>query len=413
MGCGLCSSVLGQDKCQMRLAGNGFYYPLYKGARQGDAIIKSICPGIHVEDNKKHDVWGHVVDVAEAWSTDNDLRHKAASGGVSSALALYLLESKKVDGVLQVGLKDGSFLYNELKISRSRADIIKNAQSRYAPALTLSSLKQVLDLNSDAYAFVGKPCDIAGINNFIGCFPQYKKRIKYTISIFCAGMPSYNASRKTWEQSGRKDDPISLKYRGEGWPGNFKAVWADGQSYEISYNDSWGKILGRDLGFRCKICPDGIGMLADISVGDSWNSKNGYPDFTEADGRNFCFIRSEQGKQLFDEAADKKYIAKNSLEVHKVKDMQAYQYSRRHLVGWRIMAAQLTSAGLLNFKGLGLIKLAFSIKKKTGLREFVGTVKRAYKNKKSMKNIYSVLFGGGVKERNQCSLHSTLIIKAA
>ena len=75
--------------------------------------------------------------------------------------------------------------------------------------------------------------------------------------------------------------------------------------------------------------------------------------------------------------------------------MQAYQYSRRHLVGWRIMAAQLTSAGLLNFKGLGLIKLAFSIKKKTGLREFVGTVKRAYKNKKSMKNIYSVLFGGG------------------
>lgn len=55
----------------------------------------------------------------------------------------------------------------------------------------------------------------------------------------------------------------------------------------MTYNDSWGKILGRELGFRCKICPDGIGMLADISSGDSWNTKDGYPDFTEGDGKTF------------------------------------------------------------------------------------------------------------------------------
>lgn len=169
----------------------------------------------------------------------------------------------------------------------------------------------------------------------------------------------------------------------EGWPGNFKAVWVDGQSYEISYNDSWGKVLGRNLGFRCKICPDGIGMLADIAVGDSWNTKNGYPDFTEADGRNFCFIRSERGQQLLSQAVSGGYIEKRTLDVDKVKDIQAYQYGRRHIVGWRIMAAQITSNHMLKFNGLGLIILAFTVNLKRGFRELLGTYKRAMKIRKT------------------------------
>lgn len=413
MGCGLCSSVLGHDKCQMKLADNGFYYPISDRDTEEEAIINEICPGIHVEDNRKHDVWGHVVEVAEAWSTDKQLRHKAASGGVSSALALYLLETHKVDGILQVGVKENSFLYNELKVSKSREDIFNNAQSRYAPALTLSCLKQILDKDTSVYAYIGKPCDIAGIKNFVTCFPQYKDRIKYTISIFCAGMPSYNASRKTWEQSGRKDNPVFLKYRGEGWPGNFKAVWVDGQSYEISYNDSWGKVLGRNLGFRCKICPDGIGMLADIAIGDSWNTKNGYPDFTEADGRNFCFIRSERGQQLLSQAVSGGYIEKRTLDVDKVKDIQAYQYGRRHIVGWRIMAAQITSNHMLKFNGLGLIILAFTVNLKRGFRELLGTYKRAMKNKKDMKDICENLHRGGVKRFGQSVSPYSYNFKAA
>jgi len=394
VGCGLCSSVLGEGNCRMHLADNGFYYPKLTNPHVDDGIVKAICPGIRVQDNKKHGVWGHVENVAEAWSTDKELRFKAASGGVSSALALYLLDSHKVDAVLQVGVKDGSFLYNTLKISRTRVDIMKNAQSRYAPALTLSSIVQILESTRDSFAFIGKPCDIAGIRNLQALYPQYKERIKYCISIFCAGMPSYNASRKTWEQSGRTDSPVFLKYRGEGWPGNFKAKWSDGQTYEISYNDSWGKVLGRNLGFRCKICPDGIGMLADISVGDSWNTKNGYPDFTEADGRNFCFIRTKEGNTLFKEAAKTGYIEQRNLDVNLVKDMQTYQFDRRHHVGWRIIATQLISCNLLKFKGLGMIKLAYKIPLSEGLIEFKGTLKRCIKNLFVMKKIYNNLGGG-------------------
>ena len=389
LGCGLCSSVLGQDKCKMSLHPDGFYYPVLTDEQIDDQIVKDLCPGILVKDQKTHGVWGHVEMIAEAWATDNELRYKAASGGVSSALALFLLESKKVDRVLQVGLQGDSFLYNELKISASKEEIMQNAQSRYAPALTLHRLKQILDGNHDKYGFVGKPCDIAAIKNFIQSFPEYQGRIPYTISIFCAGMPSYNASQKTWEQSGRKDKPNTLKYRGDGWPGNFKVTWNDGGKYEITYNESWGKILGRNLNFRCKICPDGIGLLADISVGDSWNTKDGYPDFTEAEGRNFCFIRTSKGVGLFNDAIRAGYISKKDLDISDIMNMQRYQYDRRHFVGWRILAMNLVTLNFLRFEGLGLISLALKSNYKRGVKEVLGTIRRFLNNRKKIKLLYS------------------------
>ena len=300
LGCGLCASVLGKEKCQMELNNKGFYEPRIHQplSEQENKCIRRLCPGVRVETKAHSGVWGAMKSICEAWSADEVIRHKAASGGVVTSLCLYLLEHNKVDAVLQVGVRNDSYIYNELHVSRTREEILKNAQSRYAPSLTFNRIKEIMDSSNETFALVGKPCDMAAMKNFVRVFPQYKERIKYYISIFCAGMPSYNATVKAWKQSGHTDEPITLKYRGDGWPGNFKATFKDGSDYQLSYNESWGKILGKELGFRCKICPDGIGSLADIAVGDSWNTKNGYPDFTETEGRCFCMVRSTKGEEL-------------------------------------------------------------------------------------------------------------------
>lgn len=378
LGCGLCSSVLGKDKCEIKLTEKGFYVPSLKATTtsQEDKTIKQICPGIHVETESHEGVWGSMKSIAEAWSADASIRHKAASGGVITSLAIYLVKSHKVDAVLQVGVRDDSYLYNELKVSRTREDILHNAQSRYAPALVFENIKQILDSSNETYAFIGKPCDMAAMQNLCRESPQYKNRIKYYLSIFCAGMPSYNATIKTWQQSGHTDEPLKLKYRGEGWPGNFKAEFADGTGYQISYNESWGKILGKNLGFRCKICPDGIGMLADIAVGDSWNTKDGYPDFTESEGRCFCMIRTDTGSELMKDAAQLGYIESKELDIKNIKYQQKYQYNRRKLTGWRVLPVQIITGGLLKFKGLGIVKQALTANIKEGINNAIGTYNR-------------------------------------
>jgi len=383
-GCGLCSSVLGKDKCVMLLNNNGFYTPSILDNGIDDSVISSLCPGIHVYCEEHRGIWGNVLNVCEAWSADTTIRYKAASGGVVTSLAVYLIESMNVDAVLQVGIQDGSYLYNELKVSRNRQDIINNAQSRYAPALTLNNIKQILDSTKDSFAFIGKPCDIAGVKNLINIYPQYKERFRLLISIFCAGMPSYNATEKTWRLSGKENEPVSLKYRGDGWPGYFKATWKDGSEYKLSYNESWGKILGRDLGFRCKICPDGIGMLADISIGDSWSTKNGYPDFTEQDGRCFVIVRTIRGKDIMLAAENGGYIVKQQLDINKIQEMQPYQYQRRKLVGWRILPVKLFSFGILDFKGLGYSKIMLTSNIKDGIKNMVGTISRLLKLKRQL-----------------------------
>ena len=378
LGCGLCSSVYGHERCTMKLEDNGFYRPTFKETIS-ENNLKYICPGIRVHSVRHNSIWGNVVKIVEGWSRDTELRHKAASGGVVSSLAIYFLETQKVDAVLQVGVRNDSYLLNELKVSRSREDILSNAQSRYAPALSLVNIKQLLDNTSERYLFIGKPCDIAGVKNLIELNPSYEKRFVLFISIFCAGMPSYQATEQAWRMSGRTDTPRSLKYRGDGWPGTFRAIWSDGEKFELSYDESWGKILGRQLGFRCKICPDGIGMLADISVGDSWNTNDGYPDFTEDEGRCFVFVRTERELLSIESAQRKGFIEYRNLSIDRIQEMQAYQFNRRKLVGWRLLPVWVATGGIISFKGLAIIRQARTASVKQGLENMTGTIKRMIK----------------------------------
>lgn len=388
LGCGLCEAIH-KPECMMQINSRGFYIPTFKSnaVYAHDRIITKICPGGNIinDTSKNHtSIWGNVEMVSNAWAADANIRQKSSSGGVTSALAIYLLESKQVDAVLHVGVEEDDYLHNRLFVSKTRDEVLRNNSSRYAPAAVFNHIKEILDEDrNQTYVFIGKPCDIAGMQNFIREFPEYENRVKYFLAIFCAGMPSYNATQRALASFNKKDEqPVSLRYRGDGWPGYFTATYADGTQCRMTYNDSWGKILGRDLGFRCKICPDGIGLLADISSGDSWNTKDGYPDFTEAKGKNFCFIRTKKGKELFEDAVKTGYIVAEELDASKVKDTQRYQYGRRHIVGYRVAAVQLLTGGILHFKGLGYYKTALHYNFIKGVKDAVGTAKRLLKARK-------------------------------
>ena len=379
LGCGFCEAITSSPKCKMTLnEKTGFYVPLFKEeiTHTEKETILSCCPAINVTGNYESTVWGKYKRIEEAWAADDEIRKKASSGGVISALAVFLIEQKKVDAILQVGVVENSYLYNELKVSRSRADVLKNVASRYAPALLFDKLKTLLDNSDESYAFIGKPCDIAGIKNFIKSYHEYKSRFKYFIALFCAGMPSYNGTKEALKLAGHNEEPYSLKYRGDGWPGFFEAKYKNHSSLKISYNDSWGKILGKHLGLRCKICPDGIGLLADISVGDSWNTDDGYPNFEEAEGKSFVMVRTPKGEDLFNEAFRNACISIDHMSVKRIKNIQPYQYQRRLLVGFRILPVQLYYFYLIRFKRLGIVKLMLKCNLKTGFKNLIGTTKR-------------------------------------
>ncbi len=379
LGCGLCESVLSKEKCEMKINTKGFYEPVFKTilSKEDQKTIEQVCPGINVSGKVKS-VWGSVLNVSEAWSADKVIRHRASSGGIISTLAIYLLEKKMVDGILHVGKMQESHLYNELSVSKTRQEVLNNCASRYAPAAVFNRIKIILDSNKDTYAFIGKPCDIAGINNFIQRYPEYKHRIYYRIALFCAGMPSYKGTEAIIDMANTNAKATNINYRGNGWPGQFKVAFNDGSDFKLSYNDSWGNVLCKHLGMRCKICPDGIGLLADVAVGDSWSTKDGYPDFTEEDGRSFVLCRTTEGLDLFNKALQDKFIVNKQYSLKDIEQVQRYQHERRKVVAYRILPVQLSSAFLLHFKGLSILRNIFKANLKSGISNFIGTSKRVF-----------------------------------
>lgn len=383
LGCGLCASL--NKDCRMQINSRGFYVPSSINSISKSTLTR-LCPGINVQSDGKNNtsVWGNVESVYDAWSSDSEIRHSSASGGVTTSLAIFLLESGKVDGVLHVGHDDDDYLHNRLFLSKNREEVKQHTSSRYAPADVFSSLFDILDENpNEKYVFIGKPCDIACVKNIQREYKKYRNRIPYTLAIFCAGMPNYNGTLKAIDTFKIDSTPVSIRYRGDGWPGYFTVRYQNGTTKRMTYTESWRDILSHELGFRCKICPDGIGLLADIASGDSWKTKDGYPDFTDSEGKNFCFIRTKEGERIFQEACDNGYIIKERINTEAIKTQQRYQFFRRHLVGWRIAIVQILTFGMLRFKGLGIYRMAARTRSyKEAIIDAFGTATRLIKTKK-------------------------------
>jgi coenzyme F420 hydrogenase subunit beta len=387
LGCGLCESICGKTNVVMQMQKNGFLFPIVKNHHPENAkIISRICPGVNIKNNQLFDkeerIWGRVLESYSAWSTDDVIRTKGSSGGIISAVAIYLLENKMVDAVLQIGGDINDFRKNRLKVSKTKEDVLACATSRYAPATVFNDIVDILNDSSDCYCFIGKPCDISGLKNFLSEYPQYGERFILFISIICAGMPSYNATQDAIDSFKTVQIPVTeLVYRGNGWPGYFSFTDVAGEKYQMTYNDSWGKILGRKIHFRCKICPDGIGLQADLTVGDAWETKDGYPIFTEREGQSLVLLRTSKSVELFRSMQSNNRIASQNLLIEKIENIQPYQYSRRQIVGARIIATILGKRVFLNFRNMKLWRNLFKSSVKKSIKEFGGTMKRIIINK--------------------------------
>ena len=134
-------------------------------------------------------------------------------------------------------------------------------------------------------------------------------------------------------------------------------------------------MLGRDVRFRCKICPDGIGQYADLVVGDAWHTKDGYPDFTEQEGRSFLLARNARGAELAEKARDAGILSLSPLDIRGLEQMQPYQYQRLRNAFYKLVPAWIVTGGLLKIRHLGLPH--FPTRK--GLRTALGTVYRYYR----------------------------------
>ena len=89
--------------------------------------------------------WGPYHRVCLGHAADPDVRFQAASGGILTALAAYLVESGKVSFILQVRASLDRPVRTETVMSEDGASVVRSAGSRYGPATPLVSIMDALD----------------------------------------------------------------------------------------------------------------------------------------------------------------------------------------------------------------------------------------------------------------------------
>jgi len=389
-GCGLCASIAGPSNVKVEINTAGFFRPnVLRHDLETWQEIKEVCPGIRVSQggnlnaSGEERIWGPTLSVWTGHATDDTVRYRASSGGILSSLLIYLLETKQVDFVLHIGVGADPFL-PVIRASQTRQEVLDHAGSRYAPSAPLVNLAELLEKEQGRCALVGKPCDVAGLRAYLQLHPEYMERIVALFSFFCAGIPSLLATYDMSKALGvNKERVKALRYRGYGWPGRATITTKDNQEFSMSYDDSWGKILGPRLQTRCKLCPDGIGEMADIACGDAWYLQGGRPDFEERPGRSVILVRTKKGQQILEGARTAKYLETETFELRQLALIQPYQKMRRAAIQPRLIALKILGRPAPHYDGFYLSQNARKAGAVTFIKQFLGMIYRSLR--RSMK----------------------------
>lgn len=378
-GCGLCA----KNSRAMQIDKMGYFRPQDPIV---DTISSKACPGRQVSHYNSeapyNQLWGPLLSCELGYATEECIRHQGSSGGVLTALLVYLLESKAVDAVIQVGVSENNPIRNATYIHTRKEEVINCAGSRYSPSSPLSVVRELIG-DGKIYALVGKPCDIAAMRALVSEFPQYRTQFPYLLTFMCAGVPSEAGTQAILKQFGvDEQELISFRYRGDGWPGLTKAVIRGGQTHTMTYNESWGTILNRHLQPRCKLCADGIGEAADIVCGDAWHtSENGYPSFEEQDGRSLTLARTKKGRNLLDAALQAGTMVLSPYEIKDMHKIQPYQANRKMTTQSRKLALWLLGGKSPEYIGYHLWSLLLLAGIKVNTKSFIGTLIRKIKHR--------------------------------
>ena len=352
-----------------------------------ERAISAACPGAAVQSwtgpERVHPYWGPWRQVMTGAAVDATTRFEASSGGAISALLIHALETGLVDRVLHIAPDPTEPTRNVLAVSRTAEEVIARSGSRYTASSPLAGIEAALE-ERGAMAFVGKPCDASALRRLAALDPRVNRHVPLIVSFFCGGIPSHDGVGRILRAM--QVEPASVRafrFRGRGWPGNCVAETTHG-AVEMSYAKSWGDYLSKEVQFRCKICPDAVGGVADVACADAWyGDDDGYPSFDEAEGRSLIVARTEAGERLLSGAMACGALVAEPLDIGEIDRMQPSQARRKRLVLARVASLPFTLQPWPSMRGLSVLAAAARAAPLEALRNFLGTMRRTWQGRRS------------------------------
>lgn len=358
-GCGVCALV--SDRISVELDDAGFARPIVmnpssdteQSSHDTADLFRKVCPGLVVHARTGgdfHPVFGHYVRAWQGWAVDEETREKGSSGGVITALVTWLLSTGQAASAGACCARSNEPNRTVPVELTTREEALKSAGSRYAPVVGTPVQADVL---------VGKPCEAVARSQLADAQNLHPSKRPLLVSFFCAGTPTQNATDDLAVELGVSvNELVTLRYRGNGWPGEFFVESRSGTTGSMSYEQSWGKRLGRRLQDRCKLCVDGTGEMSDIAVGDFWSADaRGFPLFNDSPGNSVIIARTERGARAVLAAIDGQIIKASPVDLGDVARIQPLQTERRRTIPGRLLGRLAAGKPIPRYRGFSLTRI--------------------------------------------------------
>jgi coenzyme F420 hydrogenase subunit beta len=335
IGCGLCRSVAGEGRIDVVMTPEGRERPIARGELEESTLarINAVCPGTriggpdwgtHSEGAFCDTIWGPAERLSIGYAGDPVVRFRGSTGGVLTALGQFLLTSGRVKFILHVSASKSAPMRSERRLSFDSASVLEGAGSRYGPAAPLVDFCEVLD-RGEPFALVAKPCDITAVRNLALTDARVDHQMRYALTLVCGGASDLSKSQEVLQRFRVQENELTLfRYRGYGNPGPTRLETKDGRAFELVYQDLWEDESKWMIQPRCKICPDAIGLSADIAASDVW--PGGSP-VGEDDGFNGIIVRTKRGLELYESA-----VAAGALIIDREASFDEFDLFQPHQV---------------------------------------------------------------------------------
>lgn len=309
-GCGLCSAVC-PSKAISTIVKNGRFLPFIDGNlcknQNGCHRCNDACPGLGVnlienasntEKQYQDPLIGQYHKCYVGYSTNQDLRYHAASGGMVSQFLIWLIENKKIDGAIVTKFDKSNPLKVKSYIARSREEILSAKSSKYAPVSLHEAVVELKEVPNGKYVVVGLPCHIQGFRKLEKIDKKLSAKVIGHFAIYCSASRTFNFTKYVFKERGIEIEDVDyLAYRDRGNQGGL-VVQGKGIDYYQDYRMYCHPLKSIFNPRRCLLCIDHYGELSDISFGDI----NTHPYNEDKIGINSIIVRETIWNDLLQEA---------------------------------------------------------------------------------------------------------------
>lgn len=246
-----------------------------------------------------------------AWSTDNEVRRTAASGGIASAINKYVAFK---DGLAIGAVLDGDFRVKIVPCNINNRDSVRNSKYSFSDSQDIYPLLRQALREKRFVAIIGLPCQIAGYRKYIG----EHDNVVY-VDLVCHGVAPNSYLRqhvKSLEiQLGSEACGLSFRAPEKGTANYFFTLYnnkgeifyskrsADGEKYNIAFHRSYSY---RESCYHCHYARRE--RCSDITIGDYHGLGQletcGFSD----ENVSMILVNTPKGETLVSQLAEKEFI---------------------------------------------------------------------------------------------------------